>query len=179
MEKFLILSYMGTGKTELSKKFKNVIDLDFLDYRYIYDISIRHLPLEQRKGQVHLRTINEEYPNNYINAILEELKKGKIVVTPFIEHVFNAVDNNYEIIKENNTKIILVFPQSDSFEEYEKRFKERGNKEQFIERRRREFPFLDNLFKNADEEKYEKVIAKPNQFLLQILEENNIKLERI
>lgn len=49
--KLLILAYMGTGKTELEYRYNNVVDLDFQDYKYIYDESIRDLPLEQRKGQ--------------------------------------------------------------------------------------------------------------------------------
>ncbi len=175
----LILSYMGTGKTELSKKYKNVIDLDFQDYRYIYNISIRHLPLEQRKGQEHLRTISSDYPNNFIKVVLEELEKGKIVVSPFIEHVFNAVDSNYEKIKEKNTRIILVFPNSNNYEEYAERFRKRGNKEHFIELRRNEFPLLTEMFNNADSKMYKKIIIKPNQFLSQALEEYKIELERI
>lgn len=42
---------MGTGETELENRYDNVIDFDFQDYKYIYDESIRHLPLEQRKGR--------------------------------------------------------------------------------------------------------------------------------
>lgn len=58
---------MGTGKTQLEKHYKNVVGLDFQDYKYIYDKSIRHLPLEQRKGQTSLRTKNPDYPNNFYN----------------------------------------------------------------------------------------------------------------
>ena len=47
--KLLVLAYMGTGKTELEKHYDNVIDLDFQDYKYIYDESIQHLPLEKDK----------------------------------------------------------------------------------------------------------------------------------
>ena len=43
--KILILAYMGTGKTELERRYNNVIDLDFQDYKYIYDESIRNLPV--------------------------------------------------------------------------------------------------------------------------------------
>ena len=51
MERLLIMAYMGTGETELENRYDNVIDFDFQDYKYIYDESIRHLPLEQRKGR--------------------------------------------------------------------------------------------------------------------------------
>lgn len=68
-DKLLILAYMGTGKTELEHQYKNVIDLDFQDYKYIYDETIKHLPLEKRNGQTSLRVENPEYPNNFINAV--------------------------------------------------------------------------------------------------------------
>lgn len=38
--KLLILAYMGTGKMELESRYENVVDLDFQDYKYIYDESI-------------------------------------------------------------------------------------------------------------------------------------------
>lgn len=62
MDKLLIMAYMGTGKTELENRRNNVVDFDFQDYKYIYDESIRHLPLEQRKGSTNLRTENPDYP---------------------------------------------------------------------------------------------------------------------
>ena len=93
MDKILILAYMGTGKTEVSKKYNDVIDFDFQDYKYIYDESIKHLPLEKRKGQTSLRTENPDYPNNFIKDALKELETGKIIVSPFIEHVYKAIDS--------------------------------------------------------------------------------------
>lgn len=175
-EKILILAYMGTGKTELEYRYNNVIDLDFQDYKYIYDETIRHLPLEQRKGSTSLRTENPEYPNNFINAVLKELEEGKIVVSPFIEHVFKAIDSDEFKRNVSNTKIILVFPMADNFEEYVERFKKRGNNEEFILRRRKEFSSLIDLFEEASNEDYEKIIIKPKQFLSDALIEYGINL---
>lgn len=175
--KILILAYMGTGKTELERRYNNVIDLDFQDYKYIYDESIRNLPLEQRKGSASLRTENPEYPNNFITAIISELKLNKIVVSPFIEHVFKAIDS--QEFKENikDTRIILVFPQSNNFGEYVDRFKKRGNNEEFILRRKKEFTSLVELFNNASNNKYEKIIIRPKQFLSQALIEYGVNLK--
>ena len=93
MQKLLIMAYMGTGKTELEKNYDNVVDFDFQDYKYIYDESIRHLPLEQRKGNVNLRTENPDYPKNFLDDATKLLNEGKIVVSPFIDHVFKAYEN--------------------------------------------------------------------------------------
>lgn len=177
MNKLLILAYMGTGKTELEYRYKNVIDLDFQDYKYIYDETIRYLPLEQRKGQTSLRTENPEYPSNFINAVLAELESGKIVVSPFIEHVFNAIDSEAFKKQAQDTKIILVFPKSDNFEEYVDRFRKRGNGEEFILRRKKEFTSLVDLFNKASNEDYNKIIVKPSQYLSEALIEYGINLE--
>lgn len=174
--KLLILAYMGTGKTELSNKYNNVVDLDFQNYKYIYDESIRNLPLEQRKGANSLRSENPDYPNNFIEDMLKELDKGKIVVSPFIGHVFNSINNNQVKAKLKDTKIILVFPMPNDFNEYVERFKQRGNSEEFILRRKKEFASLIELFNNAPNNEYEKIIIKPKQFLEEALIEYGIEL---
>ncbi len=177
-DKILVLAYMGTGKTELERRYQNVSDVDFQDYKFIYDESIRHLPLEKRKGNVLLRTENPDYPENFINAIFSELELGKVVVSPFIEHVFRAINSDTFQRKAEGTRVILVFPKSDNFEEYVERFKKRGNNDAFIERRRREFPTLIDLFENVSDKDYEKIQIKPNQFLAEALSEYGINLEQ-
>lgn len=176
MEKLLILAYMGTGKTELENRYKNVVDFDFQDYKYIYDESIRHLPLEQRKGSVNLRTENPNYPKNFLDDAIKLLDEGKIVVSPFIDHVFKAYDSSSFKSRANDTRIILICPAADNFAEYVERFKQRGNSEEFIERRKKEFPSLVDLFEQADN--YERIVMKPGQFLSEALEENGIVLNK-
>ena len=99
------------------------------------------------------------------------------MVSPFIEHVFKAIDS--QEFKENikDTRIILVFPQSNNFGEYVDRFKKRGNNEEFILRRKKEFTSLVELFNNASNNKYEKIIIRPKQFLSQALIEYGVNLK--
>ncbi len=167
MEKLLIMAYMGTGKTELENRYANVVDFDFQDYKYIYDESIRHLPLEQRKGSTKLRTENPNYPENFLNDAIKLLNEGNIVVSPFIEHVFRAYDESDIKSQVENLRIILVCPTKDNFDEYVERFKNRGNSDEFIARREKEFSSLVDLFEQADN--YEKIIMKPGQFLSEAL----------
>lgn len=174
MEKILVMAYMGTGKTELANRYESVIDFDFQDYKYIYDESIRHLPLEQRKGSTNLRKENPDYPQNFIQDAIQELNLGKIVISPFIEHVYKAYDSLDFRKNVDNIRIILVFPREDNFLEYVERFKKRGNNEEFIERRRVEFPSLVTLFNEASE--YEKILIKPGQYLEDALIEYGINL---
>jgi len=174
MEKLLIMAYMGTGKTELENKYDNVIDFDFQDYKYIYDESIRHLPLEQRKGLTNLRTENPSYPKNFLTDAVQLLNEGKIVVSPFIDHVFRAYDSSDIKSQIENLRIILVCPTRNNFDEYVQRFKQRGNSDEFIARREKEFSSLVDLFEQA--ENYEKIIMKPGQYLSEALEEYGINL---
>lgn len=174
MEKLLIMAYMGTGKTELESRYKNVVDFDFQDYKYIYDESIRHLPLEQRKGSTHLRNENPDYPKNFLADAVKLLEEGKIVVSPFIDHVFKAYDTSDIKSQIDDLKIVLVCPMRDNFDEYVERFRRRGNSEEFIARREREFDSLMDLFDEANH--YERIVMKQGQYLSEALKENGIYL---
>lgn len=176
MEKLLIMAYMGTGKTELEKKYENIVDFDFQDYKYIYDKSIRHLPLEKRKGSTNLRIENPHYPQNFLKDAKTLLNEGKIVVSPFIDHVFESYDKSDLKQEMSDLRIILVCPERDNFEEYVERFKQRGNSEEFIARREKEFDSLVNLFAQADN--YERITIKPGQFLSDALKEYGIFLHK-
>ncbi len=176
MQKLLIMAYMGTGKTELEKNYDNVVDFDFQDYKYIYDESIRHLPLEQRKGNVNLRTENPDYPKNFLDDATKLLNEGKIVVSPFIDHVFKAYDDSNIKSQIQDLRIILVCPERNNFNEYVERFKKRGSSSEFIARREKEFSSLMDLFDNA--KNYEKIVMKSGQFLKEALEEYGIILNK-
>lgn len=174
MEKLLIMAYMGTGKTELENRYDNVVDFDFQDYKYIYDESIRHLPLEQRKGSVNLRTENSNYPNNFIEDSVKLLDEGKIVVSPFIDHVFMAYDSPEFQEQVHDVRVILVCPTLDNFDEYVQRFKQRGNNDEFIARREKEFPSLVDLFESSDN--YERITMRPGEFLSEAIIRYGINL---
>lgn len=174
MEKLLIMAYMGTGKSELEKQYDNVVDFDFQDYKYIYDESIRHLPLEQRKGSTTLRVENPNYPKNFLTDAKDLLNDGKIVVSPFISHVYTAYNDEDFTDEMCDTRVILVFPERDNFDEYIERFRQRGNSEEFIARRIREFPSLVELFEQANN--YERITIKKGQFLADALKDYGIML---
>ena len=121
-----------------------------------------------------MRIENPEYPKNFINDAVMYLDFGKIVVSPFIEHVFKAYDSNEFKSKVANLRVILVCPTRNNFGEYVERFKKRGNNEEFIARREAEFSSLIDLFDNAKE--CEKIVIKPGQFLSEALIEHGIEL---
>ena len=102
------------------------------------------------------------------------LNEGKIVVSPFIDHVFKAYDGSSIASQVENLRTILVCPTRDNFDEYVERFKKRGNSDEFIARREKEFSSLVDLFEQANN--YERIIMKPRQYLSEALEENGIGL---
>jgi len=170
-EKILVLAYPGLGKTFTADHYANISDFEQQFYTYIYDDAVKNLPLEQIKSDMSKKTPNPDWPNNFIKGIGEELEKGKIVITTLIPKVYKAlcVDTQYE-----NTRIILVVFDKDNFEELADRFRARGNAEEFIERRRKDFPVVLEQFENA--KNVEKVIAKSGEYLADALISHGIKL---
>ena len=174
MKKTVILAYPGTGKTKLCEIYDNIIDFEHQDYKWIYDESIRNLPLDQRKGRVDLRKENPDFPKNFLDDAIKLLNKGNIVVSPFIETVFNAFNSTYFKSKIEDARIILACPNQDAFNQYIEKYRQRGNGEQFISRRIKEFPGMIDLFNRADG--YEKILLKPGEFLSNALREYGLDL---
>ena len=54
-QKTLVLAYPGIGKTYTAENYRNVMDFEQQHYVSIYDENIRHLPLEEIKGQARKR----------------------------------------------------------------------------------------------------------------------------
>jgi len=168
----LVLAYPGIGKTYVADHYQNVIDFEHQHYIHIYDEDIRHQPLEQIKGQTSKRRPNPEWPNNYIGAIKEELKKGRMVITPFIPATYEVLtkkDLNQDV------RIILAVFDKNNFEDLAKRYRIRNNTEEFIERRRLDFPNTIKLFEDA--ENVEKVIVESGKYLADALIDYKIELK--
>ena len=121
-KKLIIAGFAGVGKTTLAKKYQNVIDLESSTYKWD-NTGLEHIPVEKRKGTK--RNVNKDWPNNYINAIKEAIKKYDIVL------VWIHLDA-LKLYDENNLDYILCFPTLESIDVYEERYKTRGNNEEYI-----------------------------------------------
>lgn len=170
-ERILILVYPGLGKTYTAEHFGNVSDFEQQHYMFIYDDDIKDLPLEQIKSDASRRKPNPDWPNNFVEAIDRELGRSEIVITTFIPKVYDALVNN---AKYENTRIVLVVFDEDNFNELADRFRARGNTEEFVERRRLDFPRVIEQFNDA--QNVEKIIINGGGYLSDALIAHGVNL---
>lgn len=113
-----ICAFTATGKSSVSKKYSNVIDMESTLYKYL-DITTED---ESSKGTD--RKMNPEWPNNYFNA-LEQVKTQYDYIL-----ISDYICNNY--LHKNNYEYWWIYPNTDLKEEYLKRCEKRGNNLEFI-----------------------------------------------
>lgn len=159
----VIAGFSGIGKTELAKKYNNVIDLDSADYAYD-NSALLHLPLEARKGKK--RPSNPMWPDNYISVIKESLVKYDLVLVwdreDIIEEYFN-----------NGINFVLCFPDKSDLDNYISRYRKRGNSEEYIKMKLEQYDFKMPFFERLN---VDKIILKDNETLEDYLVRNNYKL---
>lgn len=153
MAKLLIAGFSGIGKTELGKKYKNILDLDSAEFVYD-DSDLLHLNLEQRKGLT--RKVRKEWPNNYIEKIKNEISNYDYIL------IWDRIDIVKEYI-ENGFKFVLCYPEKDSLlKYYEKRYLDRGNSKEYVIKKFQEYEEKMNFFDTID---VEKIILTGNETL--------------
>lgn len=170
-QKILVLAYPGSGKTYLADHYKNVSDFEFQHYRYDYG-EFKHLPLEQLKGRTDIRTIKPDWPNNFFKALDIELQKGRIVLVPFATSLLEVLDY---LETSKGVRIIFAIQAKESLENVLQNFRNRGNSEEFIERRRDDFEKCHEVIANS---KFEKVYIMENEFLSDALSRVGIEFDK-
>lgn len=161
-QKILVLAYPGSGKTYLADHYENVSDFEFQHYRYDYGEN-KHLPLEQLKGRTELRTNHPDWPNNFFKALDQELEKGKVVVVPFATSLLEILDY---LKGSKGVRIIFAIQNKDTLNTLLESFRNRGNSEEFIERRRNDFQKCHDVIANS---KFEKVYIEEHEYLADAL----------
>ena len=124
MNGILIAGFGAIGKTTAAKKYKNIIDLESSNFKYIIDDHLNELPVEERKG-LSSRKLNPEFPLNYYRAIINNLEKNNIVLISMHNEII-------DLLEENNIKYYVVYPEEDMLDEILERCRARGNKEYFL-----------------------------------------------
>ncbi len=122
-KKLIIAGFAGIGKTYLANKYKNVIDLESSKFVYDYsNISIRDY--EKLKGTKE-RALNKEFPQNYIDAIKDSVKKYDVVLIWLKLEML-------PLYEENSIDYIICYPSEEAFKLYKDRYVQRGNNEEWI-----------------------------------------------
>lgn len=126
MSKGIIIAGFATvGKTYLSKKYKNILDLESSIYKYDYT-GYEDIDYEKLKGTLG-RKENKEWPYNYYKAIEEEQKNYNIIFVQLnLQHL--------EYFDRNNIEYYIVYPSLDSWEWVKQRSIERGNNKRWLNR---------------------------------------------
>ncbi len=147
----IISAFPGIGKTTLVQINKNYIDLESSDYKWI-DID-KTLPIEERKGTA--KTINPDFPNNYIKKINELTGMG-----------FNVLISSHKEVREalqaQGIEYTIILPSLDMKEEMISRYLSRGNQESFVNLLKTNYEkFVGDLSIDPNE----KIILKSGQYL--------------
>lgn len=150
--RIIIAGFSGVGKTILANKYKNVIDLDAAPYVYD-DSDLQDIPFEARKGMN--RKSNPLWPENYISAIKEAIKEYEIIL----------IWDREDIIKEyiaNDIDFIICYPAKDDLNNYVERYRNRGNREEYIKWKIGQYEDRISFFNSLD---VKKIILDNNQTL--------------
>ena len=115
----VIAGFAGIGKTSLAKKYSNVIDLESSPYKYDYSSTIID-DIEKVKGEKN-RSLNKDFPLNYIKAIKSAIENYDIVLVWIHPEEVLPYYDKYGI------DYYLCFPNKEALFEYETRFINRGN----------------------------------------------------
>lgn len=122
----LIGGFKAIGKSTLSNKYSNVIDLESSNFEYIIDENLKDIPVEKRKGLKN-RIKNPKYPLNYYNELISNLQTNNVVLFACKTEVVN-------LLNKNNIDYYVVYHEENMLEEIIERCKMRGNNEEFISR---------------------------------------------
>lgn len=151
----IISAFPGIGKTTLVQTNKDYVDLESSDYKWL-DID-KTLPIEERKGTA--KTINPDFPNNYIKKINELTGMG-----------FNVLISSHKEVREalqaQGIKYTVVLPSLEMKEEMIDRYLSRGNQESFVNLLKTNYEkFVEDLSMDPNE----KIVLKHGQYLSNVV----------
>jgi len=153
----VISVFAGLGKTTVGEKYPNVCDLRSSIYRCDYS-NIKPQDYEKRKC-VKDRIPNPDWPNNYLKAMKEAIKKYDLVLVPSNLDVRN-------LLIENGIPFLFILPSLDSRELLLKRYQERGNSEDLIQD---VMEYFDTWSRKQEDYSYPIMILEKNQYLEDLL----------
>lgn len=170
-EKIIVFAFPGTGKTYTAQNFINTCDFESLYYIFDYNKDVLHWHIDQHKGRDDLRVKSPNFPGNYITALKDELEKGRIVITPFmINNLIALEEANFD----SDTRVIIVTHDENDYESLAKRFRARGNAEDFVELCRKWLPIINKRVQELPNIEY--IVLSGENYLTEALIKCGIKL---
>ena len=160
----VISVFAGLGKTYVGNKYSNVCDLVSSPYRYDYS-GIDKKDYEKKKCDSS-QIPNSQWPNNYLNAIIDARKKYDIVLVP------SSLDVR-ELLLSNHIDFFFVLPSSDL--DYREilinRYKKRENNNNLI---LEVMSYFDNWSREQNDYSYPIFVLDKEQFLEDFLLEKKL-----
>jgi hypothetical protein len=156
MKKPIIVSaWICTGKTYLTKKYKDIMELPSGDYKYILTDEQKAVKNKESLKSTK-REIHPEWPINYYEAITQESKNNEhsiILIAPCMP---------FAEMRDYGIEFLLAYPDPACKEEYMSRAKERGANEEFIKRVENS---IQSDFEDFLHQPNEKIILQPGEYL--------------
>ena len=122
----IIAAHAGTGKTRFANTIFDSIDFICMPYKYyLPDGMLSCEESESKKADPGL-IIRDEWPDNYIKAVINQYNEKLYVIIPPVISVLTA-------LRDEEIPYILCYPEKSAKEEYERRYKERRNTEDFLD----------------------------------------------
>lgn len=124
----IIAGFAGVGKTYFCDRTKNAIDFVVMPFKYsnFYRISKKILGDESIKANEELKLVIgwDEY---YYHALVDTFRKypEELILIPTVISIL-------ERLRTDNIPYIIVYPNITDKREYERRYKERGNSDEFM-----------------------------------------------
>jgi len=155
----IIAAYAGTGKTHFASLYpESTIDLVSMPYKYILT---KDKPYDESSKANPDNIPNEEWPFNYISTIKQNLESGKLLLIPSDLFILR-------LLKEENLRYCLCYPQRNAEEIYHERYIKRGNSDEFID------IFIggwDRFMDYFEKDTYgQHIVLKPDQFLSDVID---------
>lgn len=152
----IILGFAGIGKTYCGRKYQNILDFDYLFYKYGYSKqAMQGKNFEELKGQVEGRSFNPLWPENFMSELTKNIQKYDVILIP-------ANDEIISYLEKAKLDYILCYPSIESKSVYMKRYLERGTNQKWIEKMDRNF---EENVKGFDARDCKKIILQKDETL--------------
>lgn len=114
MKHYVVCGFSGVGKSTAEQRHNNVVDFE--------SSGFSHFWAGEKYGEK-----NPDFPQNYIDALCEELKKEKRCI-----YLISCHEEVRKELKERGVDYVIVMPKFADKNEYLKRWLRRGSPIEFV-----------------------------------------------